>query len=132
MAEQLRDLYIEDPRQFCDLSVQEIARRALTLPYAAKADVGHHFAVEIPVQYDRQIVIFEAAQRAKGKIGDHAEIAVRQFADIGERAAAGARIDASADDASAEAVEFDRQRPVEHPGRVDIVDRKSTRLNSSH
>src|SRR3546814_6351075 len=40
----------------------------------------------------------------------------------GERAAAGARIDASADDASAEAVEFDRQRPVEHPGRVDIVE----------
>src|SRR3546814_5164497 len=100
-----------------------------------------HFAVEVPVQYDRQIVIFEAAQRAKGKIGDHAEIAVRQFADIGERAPAGARIDAPADDAPAHAVELDRQRPVEHAGRVDIVeteilqeyrgDRKSTRLNSS-
>src|SRR3546814_1218151 len=76
---------------------------------------------DLPVQYDRQIVIFEAAQRAKGKIGDHAEIAVRQFADIGERAPAGARIDAPADDALAHAVELDRQRPVEHAGRVDIV-----------
>src|SRR3546814_15809178 len=71
---------------------------------------------DLPVQYDRQIVIFEAAQRAKGKIGDHAEIAVRQFADIGERAAADARIDASANESSTEDVEFDRQRHVEHAG----------------
>src|SRR3546814_15119853 len=45
LAERRRDLHIEDQRQFCDLIGQEIARRALTLPYAAKADVGDRKSV---------------------------------------------------------------------------------------
>ena len=47
---------------------------------------------------------------------------VRQLADIGERAAAVARIDPPVDDPPAESVEFDRQRAVELAGRVDVVE----------